>query len=62
MDTRYGYSINDIVKDGPCGRTKVYSEIKVGRLRVRKLGRRTIILPEDRKAWLESLPFKQEEA
>jgi excisionase family DNA binding protein len=39
-----------------CGRTTVYEEINAGRLRARKIGRRTLILREDREAWLNSLP------
>jgi excisionase family DNA binding protein len=42
-------------KSGVC-RSIVYEEIASGRLKARKLGRRTIILESDRRAWLESLP------
>lgn len=38
------------------GRTFVFDEIKRGRLRARKAGRRTVILPEDAVAYLQSLP------
>jgi excisionase family DNA binding protein len=38
------------------GRTTVYEEINAGRLLARKIGRRTLILREDREAWLKSLP------
>jgi len=38
------------------GATKAYEEIKAGRLVARKVGRRTIILDEDLKAWLDALP------
>jgi hypothetical protein len=38
------------------GRTKTYAEIAAGRLKVRKCGRRTIILPADEVAWRQSLP------
>ncbi|MFO1136035.1 MAG: DNA-binding protein [Rhodoblastus sp.] len=40
------------------GRTAVFGEIKAGRLKARKLGRRTIILRQDAEAWLQSLPAK----
>jgi hypothetical protein len=39
------------------GHTKLYEEIKAGRLIVRKLGKRTIILTEDAVAWARSLPI-----
>jgi excisionase family DNA binding protein len=39
---------------GP-GRTTAYQEIKLGRLRARKCGRRTIITEDDAEDWLRSL-------
>jgi hypothetical protein len=41
---------------GP-GRTKAYEEIKLGRLRARKVGRRTIIAEDDAESWLRHLPL-----
>jgi hypothetical protein len=38
------------------GRTTFYSEVKIGRLRIKKLGRKTIVTPEFEAAWVESLP------
>lgn len=40
------------------GRTTFYSEVKAGRLRIKKLGRKTIVTPDDEAAWLESLSPK----
>jgi excisionase family DNA binding protein len=40
---------------GP-GRTTAYEEIKSGRLRARKVGRRTIITDDDAENWLRQLP------
>ncbi len=37
-------------------RTRVYDEINNGRLKTRKLGRRTMIRRADAEAWLDSLP------
>ncbi|MGA7451319.1 MAG: helix-turn-helix domain-containing protein [Rhodoplanes sp.] len=39
------------------GRTKAYEEIKSGRLRARKVGKRTIITEDDAAYWLERLPI-----
>lgn len=36
-------------------RTAAYREIRDGRLRITKVGRRTLIAREDASAWLESL-------
>ena len=38
------------------GRTKTYEELKCGRLRGRKIGRRTIITEDDAEDWLRHLP------
>jgi hypothetical protein len=38
------------------GRTSAYSEIRSGRLRARKAGRRTIISTDDAEDWLSRLP------
>lgn len=38
------------------GRTSVYEEIKAGRLKARKIGRRTVISEDDAEDWLSQLP------
>jgi len=38
------------------GHDKFYREIKAGRLRAVKIGTKTVVLPQDRKAWETSLP------
>jgi hypothetical protein len=38
------------------GRTRAYEEIKLGRLRVRKCGRKTLIAEDDAEQWLANLP------
>ncbi len=38
------------------GRTAVYREIKAGRLVLRKVGAKSLILTSDAEAWLRSLP------
>lgn len=40
---------------GP-GKTKAYEEIKFGRLRARKIGKRTVITEDDAEDWLQHLP------
>jgi excisionase family DNA binding protein len=39
------------------GRSLAYEEIAAGRLKVRKLGRRTLILRPDAERWAKSLPI-----
>ena len=40
------------------GRSTIFEDIKVGRLKARKAGRRTLILRDDLAAWLASLPHR----
>lgn len=51
------YTIKGALERVPfCGRTKFYEEVNAGRIKTKRLGRRVLILAEDLKAWLESLP------
>ncbi len=50
------YTIPDAVTATGLGRTRIYDAIKAGQLRTRKFGRRTIILSDDLKSFLENLP------
>ena len=49
------FSISEACQRVGIGRTRLYGEIKEGRLRVRKCGRRTLIRAEELDAWLDSL-------
>jgi hypothetical protein len=50
------YSLVNFASQHGISRSKVYGEIKAGRLTARKCGDRTIILAEDGKAWRDNLP------
>ena len=50
------FTLQELTDLGDGCRSFLYSEIKSGRLRARKRGRRTIVLAEDREAWRRSLP------
>ncbi|WP_375410576.1 helix-turn-helix domain-containing protein [uncultured Methylobacterium sp.] len=52
------YGPNDAARVASVGRSTIFEEIKVGRLKARKAGRRTLILHEDLAAWLASLPYR----
>jgi excisionase family DNA binding protein len=56
MQGKIGLAIAEVVELLPLGRTRLYEEIAAGRLRAHKLGRRTIIFPEDLDDFLKSLP------
>jgi predicted DNA-binding transcriptional regulator AlpA len=50
------HSITDVCLKTSLGRTALYEEIKAGRLKARKAGRRTVVLDSDLRAWLADLP------
>lgn len=55
---RLVHSIADVTKIIGLGRSFIYEEIKEGRLRVHKAGRRSLIFDADLKTWLAALPDK----
>jgi hypothetical protein len=54
--SKLAFSIRELANKGPIGRSSIYNQIAAGRLRARKIGRRTVILDEDWRAFLESTP------
>jgi excisionase family DNA binding protein len=50
------FSIEEFCRRFGIGRTRAYEELKFGRLRARKVGRRTVITEDDAEAWLRRLP------
>ena len=50
-------SVSQFCGDYCVGRTKAYEELKSGRLRGRKVGKRTIITEDDAEDWLRRLPL-----
>lgn len=59
---KIAHSIDGVCETTDVGRTSVYGAIRAGKLKARKPGRRTIILDEDLRAWLASLPSNTEAA
>ena len=49
-------TITEACKISKVGRSKLYIALQTGSLRARKLGKKTLILPEDLQRWLEDLP------
>ena len=49
-------TLSEFLEWASIGRTKVYQEIDAGRFKIKKLGRKTLILRKDAISWLESLP------
>jgi excisionase family DNA binding protein len=55
------YTVPEACQLGKFGTNTLYNAIKEGRLKVRKLGARTLILRDDFLAFLNSLPVSNEE-
>ena len=55
-DTNAAFTLTEFLNWARIGRTKAYEKIDAGRLKIRKLGRKTLILRKDAEAWLENLP------
>lgn len=56
MIEKPAYNIQEVLTFHPAGRTKLYEDIKEGRLKARKIGDRTVILHKDYMAYLDALP------
>jgi hypothetical protein len=54
------FSINEFSRAYGIGRSKIYEELTSGRLRGRKVGKRTIIAEVDADDWLRCLPTVSE--
>jgi hypothetical protein len=55
----FAHTIEDTALLAKCGRTTIYAAIKSGALKARKIGRRTIVLDNDLRGWLASLPMRE---
>ena len=52
---KLAYSIAELPAIVSLGRSHIYEEIRAGRLRTVKAGRRTLVLADDLRAWLRSM-------
>lgn len=48
--------VREFCQDYGIGLTKFYAEIRAGRLKARKVGRKTLVADEDAEAWAAALP------
>jgi excisionase family DNA binding protein len=57
---KFAFNLADVARLTSLGRTAVYAAIRDKRLVARKVGRRTLVLADDLKAFLNSLPTATE--
>jgi len=50
------YTLDEAVKLTGLGKTRLYEELKAGRLKAVKIGRRTLVPHSNLQEWLKSLP------
>ena len=49
-------SVKSFIAWGGIGRTKFYEEVKAGRIKLRKIGTKSVVTMPDALAWLNALP------
>ena len=57
MERRLAYTVEEALTLLSIGRNKFYAEAKAGRLKLRKSGRRTLVLAEDLRDYISALPL-----
>jgi excisionase family DNA binding protein len=62
MNSPLAYSIAEACAVARAGRTAIYEAIRDGALTARKRGRKTLILPEDLRRWVEGHPAVEPKA
>jgi len=50
------FSVNEFLAWSSIGRTVFYREVNLGRLKINKIGHKTVVTAENATAWLNSLP------
>jgi excisionase family DNA binding protein len=59
MTDKMGLTVQEAVTLSGIGRTRIFDAIKSRQLKAKKFGRRTLILPDSLKNFLETLPDRE---
>lgn len=59
MLDKIAFTIPEAVQFAAASRTQIYAAIKRGELEARKRGKRTLILADELRRWVQSLPIAQ---
>jgi excisionase family DNA binding protein len=62
MNSKSAHSIAEVIERAGSSRTTIYAEIAAGRLKARKLARRSLIVDEDLEGWLATPPLARKSA
>jgi excisionase family DNA binding protein len=58
-ERKLAWTVEEAAERANCSRATMFLEIKAGRLAARKMGRKTLILDADLKAFLQALPMRK---
>lgn len=61
MQQKLAFTVEQATEASGVGRTALFAAVRTGRLRARKLGRRTLILVADLQNFLDGLPMASPE-
>jgi hypothetical protein len=56
LESRGALTVDEFCGWASIGRSKFYQEVADGRIRLRKVGRKSVVTVPDARAWLDSLP------
>ena len=59
LEDRGALTVDEFCRWASIGRSKFYQEVTEGRIRLRKVGRKSVVTVPDARAWLESLPDRR---
>ena len=56
LPNKGAFSVNEFLAWASIGRTVFYREVNEGRLKINKIGHKTVVTADNAESWLNSLP------